>query len=278
MDAKKTPEISIILPTYNRSAQLRRAVESVQAQSFSNWELIIVDDASTDDTPQTTAELAARDHRIVVVRNKSNFHPDISKTLNRGLATARGRYIARIDDDDYWIDGEKLRKQFDYMEHHPDCVVTGSGMVVVDISGREQYRFLKKEADAQIRRAALSANPFSHTTVMFRSDIARRVGGYGRWRYAEDWDLWLTMGNYGTFYNFPEYFAAYTFSGENKSFAYLRAQSRTILSFIFVHRREYPGFFRGFMLNGIQYLYSFLPAWFRRPLQNFLASMKRRTF
>jgi glycosyltransferase involved in cell wall biosynthesis len=272
------PIISIIMPTYNRSVFLRRAIESVFQQTLSDWELIIVDDASTDDTPGVIGEFMARDKRIVALRNDINLYPGISKILDRGLAVAKGEYIARLDDDDYWIDPDKLKKQYDFLENHPNYVVIGSGMVVVDNEGKELYRYLKKETDEEIRRTALSANPFSHTTVMFRAEIAKKVGGYGDWRYAEDWNLWLKMGKYGKFYNFQEYFAAYTSAGENKSFTHQRAQSRTILDFIVKYRRKYPGFVRGYLLNGAQYLYSFLPVTIRRPLQNFLVSLKRRAF
>ncbi len=275
---KPAPAISIIMPTYNRSVFLRRAVASVLRQSFSDWELIIIDDASTDDTPKVIAELAAREPRIVSLHNKKNFYPDISKTLNRGIAAAHGKYIARLDDDDYWTDGDKLKKQCNFLEQHPNYVIVGSGMVVVDEYEKEIYRFLKKETDEEIRKTALSANPFSHTTVMFRADTARAVGGYGDWRYAEDWDLWLKMGTRGKFYNFPEYMAAYTSAGQNKSFVHLRAQSRMILDFITVHRKEYSGFWRGYLLNGTQYIYSFLPLFIRRRFQDFLASIKRRVF
>lgn len=278
MDSEKTLAISIVLPTYNRAASLRRAVESVRRQTFHSWELIIVDDASTDGTQDVIKELAREDPRIVNVRNEKNNYPDIAKTLNEGLARARGEYIARIDDDDYWIDDEKLKKEHDFLESHPDHVLVGSGMVVVDNDGVEQYRFLKKENDADIRRFALRANPFAHTTVMFRTAAARRVGGYGNWEFAEDWDLWLKLGTQGKLHNLPEYLAAYTFAGQNKSFIYLRKQSRMILRFIATHRHEYPDFWKGYLLNGAQYVYSFLPSAVRAPLQNGLASLKRRVF
>jgi glycosyltransferase involved in cell wall biosynthesis len=278
MDPAKVPAISVILPTYNRATLLRRAVQSVLSQTFQDWELIIVDDASTDDTQEVIKNLCRQDSRIINMRNEKNNYPDIAKTLNGGLAAARGKYIARIDDDDYWIDDGKLRKQYDFLESHPDHVLVGSGMIVVDKDGVEQYRFLKKENDDEIRKFALRANPFAHTTVMFRADVARRVGGYGNWDYAEDWDLWLKMGNQGKLHNIPEYLAAYTFAGQNKSFVYLRKQSRTILRFIIAHRHEYPDFWKGYFLNGVQYVYSFMPFFIRKPLQNGLASIKRRLF
>ena len=276
METAKTPQVSIILPTYNRSAALRRAIASVEKQSFSDWELIIIDDASTDDTQKVVKEIATRDSRVVYIRNERNYYPDITRTLNKGLAAARGEFIARIDDDDFWLDEQKLKKQIKFLINHPDYVVVGSGMMLVDPDGNKVGRYLKKETDKEIRNAALFSNPFSHTTVMFRADVARKVGGYGDWRFAEDWDLWLKMGRFGKFYNFPEYLAAYTVSDQNKSFIHLRAQTKMIFEFLRIHRGEYPGYVKAWTVNMLQYCYSFFPWWFRIRFRAILADAKRR--
>jgi glycosyltransferase involved in cell wall biosynthesis len=278
MASGKAPKVSVVLPTHNRAGLVGKAIESVLMQTFSDWELVIVDDASTDNTWEVLSVWAKKDERIKPFRNEKNNYPDISKTLNRGIEMARGRYIARLDDDDAWIDPKKLQKQVDFFESHPDYVVVGGGMIVVDGTGKELFRYFKKETDEQIRRSALFANPFSHTTVMFRTDIAREVGGYGNWRYAEDWDLWLKLGTKGKLYNFPEYFAAYLLAGQNKSFVHQRAQSRMTLEFITVHRKEYPNFTAAYLLNGTQYVYSFLPLWLRQILHYPLVALKRRSF
>jgi glycosyltransferase involved in cell wall biosynthesis len=272
------PRVSVLVPTYNRVALLERAIRSVLSQSFSDFEIIVINDASTDGTKVFLDGLVKQDPRVKPIHHEKNNYPDISRTLNEGIAHARGNYIARLDDDDYWCDNDKLKEQVAFLEKHPDCAVVGSGMVLVDSEGHEIGRYLKKETDAEIRKTALFANPFSHTTVMFRADIARRVGGYGDWHYAEDWDLWLKMGRVGTLYNFPEYFAAYTVSGENKSFVYLRAQTKTIFKFLKIYKNDYPGYAKAYAVNLMQYYYSFLPVAVRRRLQSVLTNLKRRLF
>lgn len=273
------PIASIILPTYNRAKDIPRAVNSVLAQSLKEWELIIVNDASKDNTKEVIAELAAKDSRIIPVNNEKNEFREfgIMKTLNKAIAIARGRYIARIDDDDYWIDDRKLEKQAAYLDAHPECMVVGGGVIVIDVAGNERFRYFKKENDADIRARALFANPFTHTTVMFRTDVARELGGYEQ-LYIEDWDLWLRMGRRGTFYNFQEYFTAYTMSEANHSFIHQRALSRTVLALLRRHRNDYPGFYKAYALNFIQYLYSFapIPLSFRVRLHAFLSSIKRK--
>ena len=279
MAAAKSPQVSIILPAYNRAVFLRRAIESVFRQTFEDWELIVIDDASTDETPAVLAEYVERDKRVRVIRNQENQYGKVGLpgNLNQGLAVARANYIARLDDDDYWIDEKKLAKQVAFLDAHPDCAVVGGGMVIVDEQGKERSRYLKKETDGAIRKGALFANPFSHTTVMFRADIARKAGSY-RAHYAEDWDLWLSMGIYGTFYNFQEYFTAYSQSEASYSFIYQRKQSKVVLGFLRKHRKEYPNFFVAYALNLFQYWYSFLPFFARRRLHSFLSVVKRRSF
>ncbi|MGC9611138.1 MAG: glycosyltransferase [Minisyncoccia bacterium] len=278
MVSEKTPQISVVLPTFNRSVLLNRAIESVIGQSFWDWELIVIDDASTDDTPEVLAGWAAKDKRIKAFRNERNFYPDISETLNKGLKLARGKYIARLDDDDLWRDNDKLKKQYEFLESHPDYAVVGGGVVVVDENGRELFRYFKKEKDEEIRKRALFGNPFSHTTVMFRRSPALSVGGYGDWRNAEDWDLWLKLGEKGKLYNFPEYFTDYLLAGQNKSFLYKRDQAMAILKFIKSHKKEYPNFWPAYFINFGILLYSFLPIFIRRGLHQTLSYIKRRFF
>ena len=191
---------------------------------------------------------------------------------------AKGKYIARIDDDDWWRNSDKLKTQVDFLEANPDYVVCGGGMIVVDSQGLELFRYLKPESDSDIRKTALLANPFSHTTVVFLKEAAEKVGGYGDWQYAEDWDLWLKLGKIGKFYNFPEYFTTYIMSGGNKSFIYQRPHSKMILEIIKKHRFDYPRFYFGYYFNLGQYLYSFLPLILRKGLHPTLSYLKRSLF
>ncbi|MBI2591655.1 MAG: glycosyltransferase [Candidatus Brennerbacteria bacterium] len=269
------PEVSIIMPTYNRVNFINRAIESVLAQSFGDWEFIIIDDASTDNTPAVLKAWHDKDKRIIYIRNEKNSQPDISKILNQGLALAKGKYIARLDDDDRWCYKDKLKIQVDFLKTNFDYVVCGGGMIVVDSFDRELFRYLKPELDADIRKTALFSNPFSHTTAVFSKKASEKVGGYGNWQYAEDWDLWLKLGQFGKFYNFPLYFTTYIMSLENKSFVYQRPQAGMILSIISKHCRRYPGFYFAFAFNFIQYLYSFLPLFLRRAVHAPLSYVKR---
>lgn len=270
------PIISVIIPTYNRAGLIGRAIKSVINQSFTDWELIVVNDASTDNTAAVVEALAQQDARIKLITNERNNYPDISKTINTGLAAAKGKYIARLDDDDYWRDTKKLEIQLKFLESNPDHVLVGSGMIVVDENDKELYRFLKNENDDKIRAHALLANPFAHTTVLYRSDAARAVGGYSNIHYAEDWDLWLKLGTKGKLHNLPEYMTAYLQAGQNKSLVHQKDHTRAIFSILRAHRSEYPNFHKAYAINLLQYLYAIcLPYKLRKLLHPLLSSLKR---
>ncbi len=272
------PRISIILPTHNRVELLSRAIQSVISQTYQQWELIVINDASTDETSNILKAWQEKDARIRVITNAVNRYPDISGILNRGIDSSQGEYIARLDDDDYWCDKEKLKKQVKFLDGHPAYALVGGGMIGIDTEGRELFRYLKREHDSDIRRYALFANPFSHTTVMFRKAVADAVGGYSKLSYAEDWDLWLKMGMKGKLHNIGEYFTMYTIAGQNKSLLHQGGQIRTTLQIIKAHRNEYPFFFPAYLLNFCALLYSFLPFPLRKKLHAPLSHFKRKVF
>ena len=268
------PKVTIILPTYNRIDLLKRAVQSVFNQTFSDWELIILNDASSDGTYKYLDELSKCDARIIPIHHEKNYYPDISRSLNEGLKLARGKYIARLDDDDYWCDNKKLEKQVMFLDEHKDYVLIGGGTIVIDEKDQEKFRYMKAETNEAIRKKILMANPFTHSTVMFSRDIALGVGGYSNFKNTEDWDLWLKMGTLGNFYNFQEYFVRYLMTDKNKSFLFKKSQSKEILKIICAHRKEYPNFFKAYVINFAQYIYSFLPLGIRQISYDFLSKMK----
>ena len=274
MMENKRPRVSVVMPTHNRAGLLSRAIESIRMQSFIDWELVVTDDASTDTTWQVLAEWAVKDARIKPMRNVKNQYPDISKILNDGLARSQGEYVARLDDDDYWIDKDKLAKQVAYLDVHPNCVIVGTGVVVVDGEDKERYRYLKKESDVDIRASALAANPFTHSSVMYRKAAAIAAGGYGN-RYIEDWALWLAIGVHGGMYNIPEYSIAYLMAENNKTWLFQRAQYWEIMKLVWRFRGRYPRFLRGLGINCAAYVYTFLPLGIRRVLQGSMSRLKR---
>src|SRR3990167_5227886 len=109
-----SPLVSIILPTHNRSSLIGGSIESVLSQTFRDFELVVVNDGSTDNTRKVVDDFSMRDFRVRQVVNKTNL--GLVGSLNKGVENAKGKYIARIDDDDRWCDKEKLEKQITFLE------------------------------------------------------------------------------------------------------------------------------------------------------------------
>ena len=127
----KVINASIILPTYNgKTERLSEAINSVLAQTYQNWELIIINDASTNNIEKTILQFAKKDKRIKYIKNEQNMKQAASR--NKWIKQAKGRYIAFIDDDDIWSDPKKLDKQVNFLENNPDHGLCGTSTITVD--------------------------------------------------------------------------------------------------------------------------------------------------
>lgn len=239
--------VSIILPTYNGERWIRRAVESVIAQTFTDWELIVVNDGSTEDVQP----LLPGDTRIVYIKNERNL--GIQKTLNRGLDVAKGKYIARIDDDDVWSDTTKLEKQVRFLEEHPDHVLVGTGVVVADAAGTELSRYLLPVEDQSIRNKILSKNCFAHSSVMFRNNGMKYLEGV-EVKHAEDYEFWLRFGLKGKLANIPEYMTTLTVADTTITAQNRILQAKRVLMIVWKYRKQYAYSFSGISIACARYL------------------------
>lgn len=240
-----SPLISIIVPTHNRADLLPEALRSVLAQTFSDWELIVMDDASTDGTAAVMADFTSRDGRIRYVRNEKNL--GIAKNRNEGLAQAKGRLIAMLDSDDVWLDHWKLEKQAKFLEANPDHVIVGSFACILDVDGKSRGSFEFEESDARIREHMLRRNQFVQSSLLYRKRPAMQVGGYdASYVVCDDYDLWLKMGAEGKLAVLPEYMTGYRehAGGITKTKRVLAAREH--LSIIRKHKKAYPGYLLAF--------------------------------
>lgn len=252
------PLVSIILPTHNRASYISTAIESALSQSFKDFELIIINDGSTDKTSKIISEFEKRDSRVRSIANKHNL--GLVKSLNKGIKNANGKYIARIDDDDFWCESNKLEKQTKFLDSNPEYVLVGGGAIITNKEGKEVARVLYPEYDEDIRKEILFYSPFAHPSIMFRKDAWGRVGGYDEELfYSEDWDLWMKFGRVGKFHNLQEYFLNYLQGEQNRSNNNIRRYMRLNLSLRKRYRNDYLGFRRAYLLGWAYYLYFFLP-------------------
>lgn len=183
------PTISVVMPVYNGEVHIAEAIDSILAQTFTDFEFIIVDDASTDATSRILAGYALQDGRIRIIRNATNSK--IAASLNTGIAASRALLIARMDADD-WAHPERLTKQYALMQAHPDVAVCGTWLEVYETGERWQYPL----SDADMRANLLFGSCFAHPSVMIRTEVLQRVGGYDTtMQHVEDYDLWVRLAD-----------------------------------------------------------------------------------
>jgi len=249
----KEVQISIILPAYNGANSIKRAINSVLAQSYANWELLVINDGSSDNTEEIVLAFLGHDKRIKYAKNAHNL--GVQKTRNIAMDMVAGEYIAEIDQDDEWLDVDKLKKQVEFLENNQDYVLAGTGVIVVDEEGVEIARYLMPETDAEIRAKILRANCFIHSSVMYRTKKVKDIGGYTVEKMSEDHDLWLRLGRVGKFMNFQEYSVQYCFSpkGYNSQDKFLRLKQN--LLFIKEHKDFYPNSLSAVILGWIKILF-----------------------
>ncbi len=231
------PLVSVILSTRNRAATLGHAIDSVFQQTHDRVELVVVDDASDDETPRLLAE-RSDDVRLRCLRNEENR--GLPASLNRGIALARGSYIARIDDDDHWTDPGKLAAQLAWMEAHPEGVLVGTAYV--DEWGRKTVNPL---SDRDIRRQMLMRCPFCHSSVLMRAEAVAQAGGYdATLPYAEDWELWMRLGRLGELGNLDRVTLVKARGDDTLSERYFQRQLAMASRFAAQHADGYPRAFR----------------------------------
>lgn len=195
-------QVSVLMGIYNCADTLEEAVNSIINQTFTDWELIMCDDCSTDNTLAVAQELAKKDSRIKVIKNEKNL--TLAPTLNRCLEVASGKYVARMDGDDV-CDPTRFEKEFKVLESHDCYAIVSCNMNLYD--NRGIYRVIKYKELPQ-KQDFITGSQFCHAGCMVRTEAIKAVNGYSESMYykrVEDYDLWVRMYRAGYIgYNIQE--------------------------------------------------------------------------
>ncbi len=202
------PVVSIILLTHNRAALLASALASIAQQTFTSFEVVLVNDGSTDTTAEVIAEWQKRLPLKVITHPAS---AGITLSRNEAVQNCSGVFIAFLDDDDRWADPEKLSTQVTWFAENDSRVLLGGGMIMVDSLSKPIKKVFRPKTDESIRRTMLFRNNFFTSTVMVKTKTLRQAGGFvmRSGDFAEDYDLWLRVGCLGIMGNMGLIWAEY---------------------------------------------------------------------
>lgn len=184
-----SPKVSVLMSAYNAATHIQSAINSVLNQTFTDWELLVIDDGSTDQT--STILQTFHDPRLRLLKNNLNI--GLTKSLNLALRQARGEYVARLDADDLSLP-ERFSQQVHFLDRHPEIVLVGTLAKLIDSEG-SLFDYQKTPTDPDIIKfSLLFGNPITHSSIMFSRKIVLDLGGYNeQFRYAQDFDLYSRL-------------------------------------------------------------------------------------
>lgn len=215
---KDKPLISVLMPVYNASKYLTFSIESILNQAFTDFEFIIINDGSYDNSEEII--MSYKDSRILYIKNETNLK--LIQTLNKGLSVASGKYIARMDADDI-ANPDRFEKQVHFLENNSEYGIVGS---FAETFGIKKQVLKYVEDDADIRYALISHNPFIHSTVMLRRSILTiyKLQYCRDQLHVEDYGLWIRMMNYTKGKILPEILVSYRLHCDQISEVYVNEQ------------------------------------------------------
>ena len=204
---QQSPQISILMPAYNAALYLIEAIESMLNQTFTDFELLILDDCSTDNTEEIVN--AFQDKRIYYIRQEKNL--GLANNLNVGLKLAKGKYIARMDGDDISYP-DRLQIQYDFLEKHPEIDLCSCGL---EMFGKDNQVWIRERDPEQVKITMMFYSPVLHATSMWRRESFEKHNLYYNQDAfpAEDYDLWARAIFHCTLVNIPQVLYKYRIHG-----------------------------------------------------------------
>ncbi len=213
------PKVSVIMSVYNNDKYVKIAIDSILHQTYKDYELIIIDDGSTDTTPQIIDTYINHPQVRIIHKQKNE---GLQKALNLGISQAKGEYIARLDADDIALP-TRLEQQVKYLDQHPEVALLGSCFYTCNdigqITGKITIPLTNKELQEEIPKH----NRFGHSTVMLRKSTLVQLNGYDEsFISSEDYDLWLRIAEVAEMANLEQFLTIYRMHA--KQITYIKRQ------------------------------------------------------
>lgn len=217
---KECKMLSIVMSVYNGETTVGRSIESMLDQTYDDFEFIIIDDCSKDNTLEILNAYQNKDSRIKILRNEKNL--GIAASLNKGIKESKGEWIIRMDDDDESLP-DRLEKQVEYMQKNPDVDIFGAKCIFQDINGNEVKSYSPNYPPVtteDIEKVFYRESPLMHNTICMRKQKIVDIGMYNKnFSGAEDYELWTRAWKSGMIIkNMDDYLVRFTFNPGKKSF------------------------------------------------------------
>lgn len=218
----KTPKISVLMSAYNSEKYISESIESILNQTFKDFEFIIINDGSSDNTAKIIQKYAEKDERIRFINSKQN--QGIIAALNPGFSMCRGEYIARMDSDDISLP-KRFEKQIEYMDKHSECGVLGTSIIIFDKENSKEYIQKERIKFFDLLQSCCIVNP----SVMLRKSVLLDNNILYRPQYihAEDYGMWSELIKLTEIHNLQDVLLKYRWHGGNVSCVYESKQIQT---------------------------------------------------
>lgn len=259
--------VSILLSVFNDGSSLRETLVSIIRQTYPHWEIIIVDDGSTDDTLTLLKKLIKKvGAKATILRNARNM--GLTRSLILAADHAAGQFLARIDVGDRFVP-LKLEKQVAFLEEHPDYGIVGCNYLNVFLPSHLQKRSDLPLTDTDIRNTILKKNPFAHSCVVMRTNLYRLVGGYdSAIRYSQDYDLWFRFLQVAKAANLPDQLCTRTMGDTSISNTMRRPQMWQTVKIQWKNMNKYNPKHYAYLLEPL--CFALLPAWLTKAARSLL--------
>ncbi len=251
MNNMKSPIVTVLMSVYNNEKTVSKTIHSILNQTFSDYEFLIINDASTDNTIDVVRSFS--DSRVRIIDNSKNL--GLTRSLNSGLGEAKGQFIARIDADDISLP-DRLKKQIDFLRGNPEFVLLGTSYNIINNHGDIIKKVIYNTSPEKLYYDLTFQNMFAHSSAMFKLDEVMGVGGYSEsYRYAQDYDLWCKLVNKGRAWALPDVLTLWCSDPGNISSRRRQEQNTASLN-IFKNNLRKIGV-SGNYLKNIDYLHNF---------------------
>ncbi len=272
------PLVSVVLPVYNAGAYLREAILSIIGQTYTNWELIIVDDGSTDDSWQIAQELANQDSRLRLFRNRS--HRGVTYAANLAIKHARGKYLARMDGDDI-SHSSRLARQLAFLQKNPQVVAVGAQCTLINAQGKKIGEKNFPLTSQTVYEQLFYNLPLQQPSIMINRQLLPKdfIWYHQPVVSGEEHQLVFRLFQFGQVVNLPSFLLKYRLHGQNTSMQHPKKDFYQILyaRFFAVMKWGYRPSIRGWFLCLTQLLVvSVLPGKYLFPLFYWLRNLHKQ--